>query len=103
MSPRRHKTITRRDLAEAALPQIGTMAESRRFVDALFEEMESEMARAGALKIYGFGVFRLREKRARAGRNPKTGADARISARRVAVFLPGEKMRDSVRDAENEK
>jgi integration host factor subunit alpha len=48
------------------------------------------------VKISGFGNFELRDKKSRPGRNPKTGEEVAISARRVVTFKPGQKLRSRV-------
>ncbi|HLQ84754.1 MAG TPA: integration host factor subunit alpha [Salinisphaeraceae bacterium] len=89
--------LTKADLTETLFEQLGfSKRESKEFVDAFFEEIRSCLARGEQVKLSGFGNFELREKGERPGRNPKTGEDIPISARRVVSFKPGQKMRAQV-------
>jgi integration host factor subunit alpha len=80
-------TLTRKGfvavLNEKALFPASKCAE---FVDLVFEVMPETLERGEKINIQGFGVFTVREKRARTGRNPKTGERMEISARRVVTF-----------------
>ncbi|NLC09192.1 MAG: integration host factor subunit alpha, partial [Gammaproteobacteria bacterium] len=67
-------------------------------VDLFFEEIRTSLESSEPVKISGFGNFELRDKRQRPGRNPKTGEEVPISARRVVTFRPGQKLRERVED-----
>jgi integration host factor subunit alpha len=69
-------------------------------VEAFFEEIRQALERGEQVKISGFGNFDLREKNQRPGRNPKTGEDIPISARRVVTFRPGQKLKARVETVE---
>jgi integration host factor subunit alpha len=62
-------------------------------VDAFFDEIRLTLERGDAVKLYGFGVFQLRDKVPRLGRNPKTGEEALIKARRVVTFHASAKLK----------
>ena len=70
--------------------------EAKELVDTFFEEIRSALENNEPVKLSGFGNFELREKAQRPGRNPKTGEEIPISARRVVTFRPGQKLRDRV-------
>ncbi|MGL5294807.1 MAG: integration host factor subunit alpha, partial [Aeromonas sp.] len=70
--------------------------EAKDMVEAFFEEIRHALERGEQVKISGFGNFDLREKSQRPGRNPKTGEDIPISARRVVTFRPGQKLKARV-------
>lgn len=72
--------------------------EAKEFVDLFFEEIRTSLESSEPVKISGFGNFELRDKRQRPGRNPKTGEEVPISARRVVTFRPGQKLRERVED-----
>jgi integration host factor subunit alpha len=61
-----------------------------------FEEVRGALERGEQVKLSGFGNFNLREKNERPGRNPKTGEEIPISARRVVTFHPGQKLKARV-------
>jgi integration host factor subunit alpha len=84
------QTLTRQDLRAAVYeccPQL-SRAEARDIFDATFDELAAAFLRGQSVKLRGFGSFNLREKRPRIGRNPKTGVEAVISARKVLTFHP---------------
>jgi integration host factor subunit alpha len=70
--------------------------EAKEFVDAYFEAIREALERGENVKLSGFGNFQLRVKNQRPGRNPKTGEEIPISARRVVTFRPGQKLRARV-------
>lgn len=89
--------LTKADLTEALFDQLGfNKRESKEFVDSFFEEIRVCLEDGEHVKLSGFGNFELREKSERPGRNPKTGEDIPISARRVVSFKPGQKMRAQI-------
>ncbi|MDO4643550.1 MAG: integration host factor subunit alpha, partial [Cardiobacteriaceae bacterium] len=80
-------TLTKADIVESIITQIGVLRpEARQLVDDLFEEIRSCLATGESVKLSGFGNFELRDKRQRPGRNPKTGEEIPITARRVVSF-----------------
>ena len=70
--------------------------ESVQIVDQVFQILKETLEKGEKIKISGFGNFITREKRARKGRNPKTGVNLTISARRVLTFKPSQKLRKVV-------
>ena len=65
-------------------------------VEMFFEEIRQSLEDGRQVKLSGFGNFDLREKKQRPGRNPKTGKEIPISARRVVTFRPGQKLKARV-------
>src|SRR5690625_7720681 len=93
-------SLTKADLASALFDEVGlNKREAKEFVDAWFETIGSTLESGEPVKISGFGNFQLRDKRERPGRNPKTGEEIPISARRVVTFRPGQKLRSEERRA----
>ena len=70
--------------------------EARELVDLYFEELRASLAVGEQIKLSGFGNFDLRDKNERPGRNPKTGEEIPITARRVVTFRPGQKLKARV-------
>lgn len=90
-------TITRKELAAILSEKTGfTVKESAEFLDRVFEILTETLERGEKIKIHGFGNFVVREKRARRGRNPKTGEALQISARRVVTFKPSPMLRKAL-------
>jgi integration host factor subunit alpha len=82
-------TITKADLATLLHENLGVnKREAAEIVMAFFEEISTELERGETVKLSGFGVFCLRNKNSRPGRNPKTGEMIPVSARRVVMFHP---------------
>lgn len=89
--------LTKADMAENLFFELGiNKREAKELVDLFFEEIRASLENNEAVKISGFGNFELRDKRQRPGRNPKTGEEVPISARRVVTFRPGQKLRERV-------
>ena len=82
-------TITKADLATLLHENLGVnKREAAEIVMAFFEEISTELEQGETVKLSGFGVFCLRSKNSRPGRNPKTGEMIPVSARRVVMFHP---------------
>jgi len=89
--------LTKAELAEALFEELGlNKREAKDFVDLFFEEIRNRLENGEVVKLSGFGNFELRDKNRRPGRNPKTGEEVPISARRVVTFRPGQKLRQRV-------
>ena len=81
------RTVTRAHLMNKIYIKYGySRAEAADIVDAIFEEMNSALVNDNEVKISSFGTFKVRKKKERIGRNPKTKVEAPISARRVVSF-----------------
>lgn len=63
------------------------------FVEAVFDKITQELVAGNNVKLSGFGVFRIRKKGSRPGRNPKTGEAVEVKPRTVAVFQAGRKLK----------
>ena len=89
--------LTKADLAEMLFDELGlNKREAREIVEMFYSEISEALEKNNNVKISGFGNFELREKKSRPGRNPKTGDEVAISARRVVTFKPGQKLRSRV-------
>jgi integration host factor subunit alpha len=81
------RTVTRADLTEALHEEVGlTRQDCAALVERTLDLVAEAMARGETVKLSGFGVFQVRAKRQRMGRNPKTGEPATIDPRRVIGF-----------------
>jgi integration host factor subunit alpha len=86
--------LTKAEMAERLFDHVGlNKREAKEFVDAFFEVVRESLERGEQVKLSGFGNFDLRQKNQRPGRNPKTGKEIPISARRVVTFRPGQKLK----------
>ena len=91
------KTITKADITEHLHNELGlNKSECKTIVEGFFDEIKQSLINNEDVKISGFGNFELINKKARPGRNPKTGEDVTISARRVVTFRAGNKLRQKI-------
>jgi integration host factor subunit alpha len=90
-------TLTKADIAEHLFDEMGlNKREAKDIVESFFEKVRSALENEQQVKLSGFGNFDLRNKKQRPGRNPKTGEEIPISARRVVTFRPGQKLKSRV-------
>ncbi|MGA7800717.1 MAG: integration host factor subunit alpha [Gammaproteobacteria bacterium] len=89
--------LTKAELAERLFEELGlNKREAKELVELFFEEIRAALEKGQQVKLSGFGNFDLRDKNQRPGRNPKTGEEIPISARRVVTFRPGQKLKSRV-------
>lgn len=89
--------LTKADFAERLFDELGlNKREAKEIVELFFEEIKTSLEEGNQVKISGFGKFDLRDKNSRPGRNPKTGEEIPITARRVVTFRPGQKLKSRV-------
>lgn len=92
--------VTKAELAVSLFDSIGlNKREAKEFVELFFEQVRSALEAEESVKLSGFGNFDIRHKRQRPGRNPKTGEEVEISARKVVTFKASPKLKEQV--AEN--
>ena len=89
--------LTKADMAERLFEELGlNKREAKELVEQFFEEIRAALENGRQVKLSGFGNFDLREKNERPGRNPKTGEEIPIPARRVVTFRSGQKLKARV-------
>ena len=89
------KTITKADLADYLFEKVGlNKREAKEFVDLFFEELRSALISEESIKLTGFGNFDVRKKSERPGRNPKTGQQIPVTARKVVTFHASQKLKE---------
>lgn len=94
--------LTKAQLAELLFEQIGlNKREAKDMVEAFFEEVRTALETGDSVKLSGFGNFQLRDKPQRPGRNPKTGEEIPITARRVVTFHASHKLKAAVEEMAN--
>jgi integration host factor subunit alpha len=90
-------TLTNAELIDSVYEKVGfSKKEAADLVELVFESMKEELCKGEAIKISGFGKFRVRAKKSRMGRNPQTGQAMEISARKVLTFTPSRILRDGI-------
>lgn len=91
--------LTKAEVAEHLYEKVGlSKRDAKDMVEVFFEEIRETLEGGEQVKLSGFGNFDLRVKKERPGRNPKTGEDIPISARKVVTFRPGQKLKSRVED-----
>jgi integration host factor subunit alpha len=89
--------LTKADMAERLFEELGlNKREAKEMVEKFFEVIRISLENGEQVKLSGFGNFDLRVKNQRPGRNPKTGEEIPISARRVVTFKAGQKLKQRV-------
>lgn len=92
-------TLTKAELADLLFNEVGlNKREAKDMVEAFFEEIRIKLEQREDVKLSGFGNFQLRDKPQRPGRNPKTGEEIPITARRVVTFHPSAKLKSLVEE-----
>src|ERR687889_2500465 len=95
-------TLTKAELADLLFEQLGlNKREAKDMVERFFEEIRQALEEGRSVKLSGFGNFQLREKPQRPGRNPKTGEEIPITARRVVTFQASQKLKSLVEKSFN--
>ena len=90
-------TLTKAELADLLFDKVGlSKRESKDMVESFFEEIRVALEECDSVKLSGFGNFQLRDKPQRPGRNPKTGEEIPITARRVVTFHASQKLKGMV-------
>lgn len=89
--------LTKAEMAEHLFEKLGiNKRDAKELVETFFEQVREALESGEQVKLSGFGNFDLRQKNERPGRNPKTGEDIPIKARRVVTFRPGQKLKSRV-------
>src|SRR3979490_2825757 len=90
-------TLTKAELADMLFEKVGlNKREAKDMVESFFEEIRMALEKGDCVKLSGFGNFQLRNKPQRPGRNPKTGEEIPITARRVVTFHASQKLKSLV-------
>ncbi len=89
--------LAKADMAKSLFNELGlNKRQALELVDLFFQELEASLADGEQIRLSGFGNFDLRDKSERPGRNPRTGENVPIPARRVVTFRAGQKLKDRV-------
>ncbi len=85
------------DLVNEVAKVVKTKKEAQAAVDCVFSTITKALKKKDAVSLVGFGTFRVANRRARKGRNPQTGEEIKIKAKRVPKFVPGKALKDKVK------
>jgi integration host factor subunit alpha len=91
--------LTKADMVEKLIADVGLhRKDAKELVEEFFETIKASLVEGSPIKLSGFGNFDLRDKRQRPGRNPKTGEEIPVTARRVVTFKAGQKLKARVEE-----
>ncbi len=94
------RSVTRADLSEAVYREVGlSRSESARLVESVLEEISDALVGGETIKVTSFGTFVIRQKGERIGRNPKTGEEFPVPARRVLVFRASSALKNRINES----
>jgi integration host factor subunit alpha len=89
--------VTKADIIESVYEKVGfSKKEAAEVVEMVFDTIKGTLERGEKIKISGFGNFIVRDKKSRVGRNPQTGKEIEISARRVLTFRPSQVLKNAL-------
>ncbi len=89
--------MNKTELTDAVAEAAGiTKADASRALDAVLGSITDALAKGEQISLIGFGTFLVRDRAARTGRNPQTGAEIQIAAAKVPAFKPGKALKDAV-------
>jgi integration host factor subunit alpha len=92
--------VTKADIIESVYEKVGfSKKEAAEIVEMVFDTIKETLERGEKIKISGFGNFIVRDKKSRVGRNPQTGEEIEISARRVLTFRPSQVLKNALNAA----
>jgi DNA-binding protein HU-beta len=91
--------MTKTDLVNEVVKTVSTKKEAQAAVDCVFDAITTALKNRDQVTLVGFGTFKVSNRKARTGRNPKTGEEITIQARSVAKFTPSKALRDGVEEA----
>ena len=93
-------TMTKADIVENVYEKVGGFSkkEAAEVVEMVFDTIKETLERGEKIKISGFGNFIVRDKKSRVGRNPQTGEEIEISARRVLTFRPSQVLKNALNE-----
>ena len=88
--------MNKADLVTEVAGIVGTTKEAKAVVDCIFESMTAALKKGDEVKLAGFGTFKVKERKARTGRNPQTGAEIKIGKRKAAKFSAAKALKDAI-------
>ena len=84
------------DLVKEVAKVVNTKKEAQAAVDCVFSTITKALKKKDPVTLIGFGTFKVAQRKARKGRNPQTGQEISIKAKKVAKFVPGKALKDAV-------
>ena len=88
--------MNKAELVSKVAAIVGTQKQAKEVVDCMLDAITDALANQDTVQIAGFGSFKVSERKARTGRNPRTGASIQIPAAKVPKFSAGKALKDAV-------
>jgi nucleoid DNA-binding protein len=89
--------VTKKEMAQAIAAEMGILqSEALGVVQAVFDHIVETLVQQGRIELRNFGVFEVRKRKPRKARNPRTGEQVKVPAKRVVTFKPGREMEQRV-------
>jgi DNA-binding protein HU-beta len=88
--------MNKADLVSKVAEIVGKNKEAKDVVDCIFENMTAALKGGEEVRLSGFGTFKVKERKARTGRNPQTGVEIKIEKRKTARFSPAKALKDAI-------
>jgi len=89
--------VNKAELIEAVAKETCTKAEAANAVNLVFDSIAKALKKGDSVTLVGFGTFVVRKRKARIGRNPQTGKEIKIAAKKVPAFKPGKELKNAVK------
>ena len=93
---KRGEGMNKADLVSKVAEIVGTSKEAKEVVDCIFENMTAALKGGDEVRLSGFGTFKVKERKARTGRNPQTGVEIKIEKRKTPRFSPAKALKDAI-------
>jgi nucleoid DNA-binding protein len=93
---RKENNMNKGDLISQVSKVVGTKKEAQAAVECVFASIKEALTQDEAVQLIGFGTFKTIERKARKGRNPQTGEEIQIEAKKVPKFVPGQALKNAV-------
>jgi nucleoid DNA-binding protein len=89
--------MNKADLINEVAKVVSTKKEAQAAVDTVFDAIKKALKKKDSVTLIGFGTFKVDKRKARKGRNPQTGEEIKIKAKKVPKFVPGKSLKDAVK------
>jgi len=89
--------MNKSDLINEVAKVVGTKKDAQKAVDCVFSAIKDALSKNESVTIIGFGTFKVATRKARVGRNPRTGKEIKIPEKKVPKFVPGKALREAVK------
>jgi nucleoid DNA-binding protein len=88
--------VRKKDLIKEVGKVVRTKKDAEAAVNCIFSTITKALKKKNTVTLVGFGTFKVGKRKARKGRHPQTGAEIKISAKKIAKFVPGKALKDAV-------